>query len=83
MYVPAIPRQDFVVINEELNGPNIIAKPLEVDDYMEIGYILPAGIRPSALTANHISYLKEAVTPSLCRKTLTRPRCSHSTAGRS
>ena len=50
------------VINEELNGPNIIAKPLEVDDYMEIGYILPAGIRPSALTANYISYLKEAVT---------------------
>lgn len=50
------------VINEELNGPNIIARPLEVDDYMEIGFILPAGIRPSALTQNYINYLKEAVT---------------------
>ena len=29
------------VISEELNGPNIIARPLDVDDYMEIGYILP------------------------------------------
>ncbi|MBO4697276.1 MAG: LysR family transcriptional regulator [Lachnospiraceae bacterium] len=50
------------VINEELNGPGIIAKPLQVDDCMEIGYILPAGIRPSALTANYIRYLKESVS---------------------
>ncbi len=27
------------VINEQLNGKNIVAIPLEVDDYMEIGYI--------------------------------------------
>ena len=27
------------VINEELNGKNIVAIPLDVDDYMEIGYI--------------------------------------------
>ncbi len=27
------------VINKELNGPNIRAIPLDVDDYMEIGYI--------------------------------------------
>lgn len=49
------------VINEELNGPNIIAKPLNVDDYMEVGYILPAGIRPSALTSRYIGFLKESV----------------------
>ena len=49
------------VISEELNGPNIVARPLEVDDYMQIGYILPAGIRPSALTANYIRYLKESI----------------------
>ena len=49
------------VISEELNGPNIIAKPLAVDDYMEIGYILPAAIRPSTLTANYIRYLEESV----------------------
>ena len=28
------------VINEELNGKNIVAIPLDVDDYMEIGYII-------------------------------------------
>ncbi len=47
------------VISEELNGPNIIAKPLKVDDYMEIGYILPSSIRPSGLTAKYIDILNE------------------------
>lgn len=47
------------VISEELNGPNIIAKPLDVDDYMEIGYILPQAIHPSQLTVCYIEYLKE------------------------
>ena len=28
------------VINEELNGKNIVAIPLDVDDYMKIGYII-------------------------------------------
>ena len=27
------------LINEELNGPNIVAIPLAVDDYMEVGYV--------------------------------------------
>ena len=47
------------VISEELNGSNIIAKPLDVDDYMEIGYILPSGIRPSLFTAKFIDNLKK------------------------
>jgi DNA-binding transcriptional LysR family regulator len=47
------------IINEELNGPNIIAKPLDVDDYMEIGYILPTSIRPSPLTSAYIDILKK------------------------
>ena len=47
------------VISEELNGPNIIAKPLDVDDYMEIGYILPGSLRPSPLTVRYIEILKE------------------------
>ena len=42
------------VINEDLNGPNIIAKKLKVDDYMEIGYILPMSIRPSHMTLDYI-----------------------------
>lgn len=47
------------VISKELNGPNIIAKPLKVDDHMEIGYILPAGFPPSHLTEEYISILKK------------------------
>ena len=49
------------MISEELNGPNIIAKPLNVDDYMEIGYILPGTIHPSQLTLNYIEILKKLV----------------------
>ena len=47
------------VINEELNGPNIIAKPLKVDDYMQIGYILPERTHPSFLTGEYIRILKD------------------------
>jgi DNA-binding transcriptional LysR family regulator len=47
------------IISEELNGPEIIAKPLDVDDYMEIGYILPNSIKPSPLTASYIEILKK------------------------
>ncbi|SHI34296.1 LysR family transcriptional regulator [Pseudobutyrivibrio xylanivorans] len=46
------------VISEELNGPSIIARPLKVDDYMEIGYILPSGINISQLADSYISLLK-------------------------
>lgn len=50
------------IISEELNGPGIIAKPLDVDDYMEIGYILPASSKPSAFTVSYLEILKK-----LCR----------------
>ena len=46
------------IISEELNGPNIVARPLLVDDYMEIGYILPSTIHPSNLTREYIDILK-------------------------
>ena len=50
------------VISEELNGPNIVAKPLKVDDYMEIGYILRAGFPPSQLTGEYIRFLRECTS---------------------
>ncbi|MCR4989771.1 MAG: LysR family transcriptional regulator [Lachnospiraceae bacterium] len=50
------------VISEELNGPDIIPKPLDVDDYMEIGYILPNSMKPSLFTQSYIEILK-----NLCR----------------
>ena len=49
------------VINETLNGPNIVARPLKVDDYMEIGYIVPNAINLSKLTAAYIEILKSMV----------------------
>ena len=49
------------VISKELNGPNIIAKPLKVDDYMEIGYVLPSSIHPSPLTLKYIEFLKDVI----------------------
>ena len=49
------------VISEELNGPNIVARPLKVDDYMEIGYILPSTIHPSNLTKTYIEILKSLI----------------------
>ena len=48
------------IISEELNGPNIVARPLKVDDYMEIGYILPSSIHPSNLTKEYIEILKRS-----------------------
>ncbi|MBO4390319.1 MAG: LysR family transcriptional regulator [Lachnospiraceae bacterium] len=47
------------VINEDLNGPKIVARPLAVDDYMDIGYILHQGTPPSALCATYIEILKK------------------------
>ena len=46
------------IINDKLNGPNIVARPLKVDDYMEVGYILPNGIKPTTLTNEYIKLLK-------------------------
>lgn len=49
------------VISEELNGPGIVAKPLKVNDRMEIGYILHESIRPSLLTRRYIDCLRRCV----------------------
>ena len=49
------------VINEDLNGPNIVARPLAVDDYMQIGFIKPANNVTSRLAALYIEALQEMV----------------------
>lgn len=51
------------IISEELNGKNIVALPLEVDDYMEIGYITHKQLLPSRLGKLYIERLKK-YTPS-------------------
>ena len=47
------------VISEELNGANIIAVPLEVDDYMEIGYIVHREMLPNRLGNLYIERLRK------------------------
>lgn len=47
------------IISEELNGKNIVAVPLDVDDYMEIGYITHSKILPTKLCDFYIKKLKE------------------------
>lgn len=46
------------VISKELNGANIIALPLEADDYMEIGYITHREMLPNRLGQLYIERLK-------------------------
>ena len=46
------------VINETLNGRDIVAVPLEADDYMEIGYITHKQVVPGKFAAHYIEALK-------------------------
>lgn len=46
------------IINKKLNGENIISIPLEVDDFMELGYITHSKILPSKLAKLYIDLLK-------------------------
>ncbi len=46
------------ILNTEFNGKQIISLPLEVDDYMEIGYITHNKIVPSRFAKHYIEALK-------------------------
>lgn len=46
------------VISEKLNGENIVAVPLDVDDYMEIGCITHNRVVPGRLASVYIKALK-------------------------
>ena len=50
------------VINETLNGKNMVAIPLDVDDYMEIGYITHKQTVPGYFGAKYIEFLKKFTT---------------------
>lgn len=47
------------IINETLNGPNIISIPLNVDDYMDIGYITHCKVTPGKYGQLYIEELKK------------------------
>lgn len=41
-----------------MNGPNIVAVPLDVDDHMEIGYLLHKRTVPSRFALSYIEALR-------------------------
>ena len=49
------------VISEELNGKNIVAVPLDIDDYMEIGYITHKKMQPGRFGMLYIEALKRYI----------------------
>ena len=49
------------IINEELNGENIVAVPLDADDYMEIGYITHNKVVPGRFGKLYIEALKRHI----------------------
>lgn len=53
------------VISQELNGENIIAVPLQVDEQITIGYITHKNIALSPLASTYIDYLKETIDVEL------------------
>lgn len=50
------------IINEDLNGKNIVAIPLDVDDFMDIGYIIHKKVEPSRMAKFYIEALKKYTT---------------------
>ena len=48
-----------MVISETLNGPNIRAVPLLVDDSMQIGYLTHKQVQPGRFGKQYIEILKK------------------------
>lgn len=53
------------VISQELNGENIIAVPLKVDERITIGYITHKNVIQSPMANTYIEYLKETIDVEL------------------
>lgn len=46
------------IISSELNDDKIIAIPLEVDDMMTLGYLMPQQVEPSPITRHYLDLLR-------------------------
>ena len=49
------------VINTELNGENIISKPLMIDEYMRVGTVTRKGVNLTKLGENYIDFLRSHI----------------------
>lgn len=53
------------VISKELNGENIIAVPLKLDERITVGYITHRNVTQSPMASIYIEYLKETIADEL------------------
>lgn len=49
------------IISTELNGRNIIAKPLMIDEYMRVGTVTRKGVNLTKLGENYIEFLRSHI----------------------
>lgn len=49
------------IISTELNGKNIIAKPLMIDEYMRVGTVTRKGVNLTKLGENYIEFLRSHI----------------------
>ena len=52
------------IISSELNDDKIIAIPLEVDDMMTLGYLMPQQVEPSPITRQYLDLLRANIRGS-------------------
>ena len=49
------------IISTELNGENIISKPLMIDEYMRVGTVTRKGVNLTKLGENYIDFLRSHI----------------------
>ena len=54
------------IISKELNGENIIAVPLKVEEHIEVGWIAHKNMGLSKLAQTYITMLEQAVKCTKC-----------------
>lgn len=50
------------IISEELNGESIVARKLDVDEHITVGYIKRKGETTTAITSRYLELLKKHTT---------------------
>ena len=50
------------ILSEDLNGKNIVSIPLETEEIMEIGYIIPTERPMNQITSEYLLHLKKYIS---------------------
>ena len=49
------------ILSSDLNGTEIVAVPLESDEYMEVGYLYPQGVALSFMSQRYLDLLRDYI----------------------